>query len=197
MSYSPNIPNIGDFCAISQKQMLANFQAINEAWLIDHVPLTSNNNVGRHNALTFIYQTVDPVPTSSQSVLYTKLDANLIPQLFFMPSNPLTPIQLTNSNLNTAQTGAGGGDQVSFLAGPFTIYMGFVLNCPAVKPMILLPSTNLIYVGLSMIASNNNGLGNQNSRTPVAIKILGNTFDIVRNANLPADTIVYYTAIGL
>ncbi len=196
MSYSPNIPNVGDFLSISQKQMLANFQAINNTFLIDHVALTAVENVGQHNALTLRPQVSDPTTSATQSALYTKLVTS-VPQLFFRSNSNATPIQMSNSNLNTVQTGATADTQSSFLAGPFTIYMGFIRNCPNLQVVTLLPSSTLIYVGLTTILAN--------SRIPTTFNIAAaqtiaaNQFTVRYNPALasfnPAPTI-YYMAIG-
>lgn len=195
MSFNPNVPNTGDFLAISQKQILANFQAINSSWFADHVPLTAIDDVGKHNALTFRVQGSDPTTSSSQCALYNKLVTS-VPQLFFRSSSNATPIQMSNSNLNTIQTGATGNNQSSFLAGPFTIYMGYVLNCPNLQLVTLTPSSTLIYVGLTTVLNNERVVTGFN--IAAAENIAGNQFTIRYPALAsftPAPTI-YYMAVG-
>lgn len=197
MSFNPAIPNVTDFTAISQQQILANFQAINNTFLIDHVALTAVEDVGQHKSLTFRPQVGNPTTGADQSALYTKLDGSNLPQLFFRPSSDQTPIQLTNSNLNTVQTGASIDTQSSFLAGPFTIYMGIVRNATNLQVVTLLPSSTLIYVGLSTILSN--------TRIPTAfniasaVNIAGNQFTIryMPIASFTPTPIIYYMAVGI
>jgi hypothetical protein len=193
LSFSASIPNRSDFLAISQKQLLANYTAIYNAFLVDHVNLTSNDNFGMHDDLTFRPQSADPVTDSSQSAIYSKIVSNF-PQLFFKPDSNQTPIQLTNSNLNTIQTGAPDGTQSSFLAGPFTIYMGFIRSCPSGQLVTLLPATNLLYVGLStVIITVAQGL----FTTAVATDITANEFTVTYGVNaLPRGATIYYMAIG-
>ncbi len=192
MSYNPNIPNIGDFTAISQQQMLANFQSINNTFLIDHVALTSVEDVGMHNSLTLRPQAVDPSTGVDQSAIYNKLVGG-VPQLFFRPSINQTPIQMSNSNLNTLQTGAPGSTQSSFLAGPFTIYMGYIPSCPNGQIVTLLPSSTLLYVGLTtVLVTNAVGLAS----TAAAINIAGNQFTVSYNTTQISLPTIYYTAVG-
>lgn len=199
MSYSPNIPLPGDFLAISQKQILANFQAIANTWLIDHVPLTADEDVGKHTSLTFRPQSVDPTTAIGQIALYNKLITS-VPQLFYRPSLNQTPIQLSNSNLNTLQTGATADAQSSFLAGPFTIYFGFFPNCPLGQIITLLPASTLLYVGLSTILPSGVPVGQATTTAPFGMA--GNQFQVTYNNNAdgipnPKLPTIYYTAIGI
>lgn len=209
MSFNPSIPNISDFTAISQQQILANFQAINNTFFIDHVALTAVEDVGQHKSLTFKYQVGNPTTAANQSAIYTKLDGSSLPQLFFRPSSDQTPIQLTNSNLNTLQTGASGDTQSSFLAGPFTIYMGIVRNPPDGTVVTLLPSSTLEYVGLTTVISDDGTGRNPGVRSgsnAAAINIAANQFTISYNTaeftviinGVPTilKPIIYYMAIG-
>lgn len=196
MSFNSTIPNRGDFLALSQKQVLGNFTAINNAFLVNHVALTAVENVGMHTSLTFRPQVADPTTTPFQSALYNKLVTS-VPQLFWRPNSNQSAIQLTNSNLNTIQTGASGDTQSSFIAGPFTIYLGIVRNCGPFTSITVSPSSNLIYVGLSTILSNTAKPGSNNNAQ--AINITGDTFTINYNSGniafVPFPTI-YYMAIG-
>ena len=95
MSYNPNIPNVSDFLSLSQKQMNANFQVINNSFSIDHVAYTAVESEGMHDSLTMRPQTLDPVTSAVQSSIYNKLVAT-VPQLFFrsnklIPPSPSTP----------------------------------------------------------------------------------------------------------
>ena len=195
MSYNPNIPVATDFRAVSQRQILSNFQAIASAWLENHVPLTANKDVGKHEVLTLRAQGGDPATTADQSAIYNKLVGG-VPQLFFRPNTNQTPIQLSNSNLNTLQTGATGDAQSSFIAGPFTIYFGFFANCPHAQVITVLPVTTLVYVGLSTFLTSTN-TPNEAS-TAAATNMVGNTFVVSYNTvKITAKPTIYYTAIGI
>ncbi len=183
---------IGDFLSISQKQMISNFQAINESFFQNHVGLTAEEDIGKHDLLSLVPQSGDPTTTITQSAIYNKLVSS-VPQLFFRPNSNQTPIQLSNENLDTLQTGASGSVQSSFMAGPFTIYFGYVINCPNPQSVTLLPASNLIYVGLSTSHLGSVFLPN----ISIATTIVANTFIIEYNfpvgATLP---VVYYMAVG-
>jgi hypothetical protein len=199
MSFNPNIPVAGDFLAISQKQILSNYQAIANAFLINHVALTADENVGMHDCLTLRPQSGDPTTALGQSALYNKLISS-IPQLFYRPASDQTPVQLSNANLNTIQTGALPSTQVSFLAGPFTVYLGFIDNVTNNQLITLTPSSTLKYVGLSTILPASVNLGQ--ATTVAAFGITANTFTIaynntndgIPNPKLPT---IYYLAVGL
>jgi hypothetical protein len=197
MSFSPNAPLPGDFLAISQKQILANFQAIANTWLIDHVPLTAVEDVGKHISLTLRPQAVDPTTLAGQSAIYNKL-VSTVPQLFFRPDTNQTPIQLSNSNLNTLQTGASPSSQSSFLAGPFTIYFGFIPNATVGQLITLLPATTLKYVGLSTVLVGTDQV--RIASTAAAFGMTANQFQITYNNSadgIPTPPTIYYTAIGI
>lgn len=195
MSFNPSIPIATDFRAVSQRQILSNFQAIASAWLENHVPLTAVENVGKHEVLNLRVQTVDPTTTANQSAIYNKLDGSGVPQLFFRPNANQTPIQLSNSNLNTLQTGATGDAQSSFIAGPFTIYFGFFANCPTGQVITVLPFSTLVYVGLSTILTGTLEPGL--ATTAAATGMAGNQFTVTyNNTQITANPTIYYMAIG-
>ena len=194
MSYSPNIPNVGDFLSISQKQMLANFQAIDKAWQNNHVALTAVQDVGKNKTLT-LRPTTDPATASNQTAIYNKIVTS-IPQLFFRPDTNATPIQLSNSNLNTIQTSAPKETQSSFLAGPFTIYFGYLANPGTLQIVTLTPSSTLIYVGLSTISGSNFNKTQQGKNVAIATNITGNQFTLRRDISV-FPSFVYYMAIGI
>lgn len=194
MSYNPNIPTITDFLQISQKQILANFQAINNAFFVNHVALTEVDDVGMHNALVLRPQGSDPATSATQCALYNKIVSSE-PQLFFRPRSNGTPIQMSNTNLNTIQTGATASTQSSFLAGPFTIYMGYVRNCTNGQVVTLTPSSTLKYVGLTTALTGGvtAGLGS----TATATSISSNQFTVSYNTTkITANPTIYYLAIG-
>jgi len=174
--------------------MLANFQAINQTFFENHVGLTSENNIGKHDSLTLRPQGSDPATNADQAAIYNKL-VTTIPQLFFRPNTNQTPIQLSNEKLDTLQTGAGGDAQSSFIAGPFTIYFGYFVNCPPSQLITLLPTSNLIYVGLSTVKTNA-GNGPQGTYIATPINISVNQFTITHDAVSLVNPTIYYMAIG-
>ncbi len=198
MSFNPAIPSRGDFLALSQKQLLSNFTSMYNAFLVDHVSLTAVDNAGMHNSITFRAQGGNPTTTPFQSAIYTKL-ISTVPQLFWRPNSDQTAIQLTNSNLNTLQTGAPSGDtQTSFIAGPFTVYFGILRNWPSGAPtgtVTLLPASTLLYVGLSTIIAHDPTL----ATTAAAVNVNANQFTVSYNNGsdgITSPPTIYYMAIG-
>lgn len=195
MSYNNAIPNVTDFLAISQKQILSNFQSINSAFAQNHVALGKDNQ-GQHNALILRPEGADPTTDPMQAAFYNKL-VNNVPQLFYRSNSDLPPIQISNSN-STINSSATSYQQSSFLAGPFTIYTGIFFEVASGTLVALLPATLLIYVGLTMIL---NGPFN-----PILIpivdvtptSIMGNQFTIKYSPNVVTtkNPTVYYMAIG-
>jgi hypothetical protein len=196
MGYNPAIPQAPNPILQSQGQILPNYQIIASAFQVNHVGLTSTNDdlyKGMHNVLTMQKQTVDPTTSATQIALYNKLDANNIPELFFMPSSSQTPIQLTYPSLNTT-----GATQYSFVAGPFVIYGGLITAATIGQLITLTPTTNLIYVGLTTANIRNLSAFANYIAVPTSINSPISTFTIQYQTPNPAGTIidVYYLAIG-
>jgi hypothetical protein len=192
MSYSAGIPNATDPRALSQKQMLANFQTINTVWAVNHTNLTGTSPTGQHDVLTIRRQTTDPTTTATQVSLYNKLVSS-IPELFFRPKNNGTPIQLTYPTIN-----AGSGDtQQTFIAGPFIVYAGILTGGVTNGQVVTLtPSSTLIYAnvtGIDVSASieRNIGIVATTLNTPLS----SFTVNFFVSPVAPVENI-YYFAIG-
>jgi len=145
MSYNPNIPQSTSKRAISQRQILANYQAIFNTFAENHAALGTANQ-GRHNVLILRSQGSDPATGATQTALYNKLVAS-VPNLFFRPNSSQTPIQLTYPSISTSPSATS---QYSFVAGPFIVYGGRVngvTNGQVIGP--LSPGANLRYVGIA------------------------------------------------
>lgn len=131
---------------ISQSQIRANFQAINNTWASNHFPLTGNSLFyGMHNVLVLRPQT-DPTTSATQVALYNKLVSS-VPQMFFRPNINQTPIQMTYSSIKADSSAT----QYSFVAGPFIVYGGTISNATNPQTVTLSPGTTLLYVGLIMV----------------------------------------------
>ncbi len=196
MGYNPAIPQAPNPILQSQGQIQPNFQIMANAFQVNHVGLTSTNDdlyKGMHNILTMQGPQVDPSTSATQIALYNKLDANSIPELFFMPSSSQTPIQLTYSSLSTS-----GATQYSFVAGPFVIYGGLVTAATIGQTITLSPTTNLIYVGLTTANIRSLSSFTNYIAVPTSINTPVSSFTITYHTPNPAGTIidVYYLAIG-
>jgi hypothetical protein len=190
MSYNTSIPVITDPILQSQAQIKANFQAINYAFSDNHKSLTSDPSfAGMHTVLTMRPQKVDPVTSATQTALYNKLVSS-IPNLFFMPNNAQTPIQMTFGSINAGS----GTTQYSFIAGPFVVYAGFISNPTSGQIVTLSPATTLLFVDLTMANSN---------VSPTAIaeaiptNVAGSSFTITTQTFIAGTKYdLYYIAIG-
>lgn len=149
---------------------------------------SSSNIPGYHTSFTMPRQTVDPTTGSTQIALYNKFDASNVPQLFFRPNNNQTPIQLTNDNLSFVQNSTVGDRQSTFLAGPFTIYQGFIINATDNQVVTLTPASTLEFVNLIALTKSANGA--------VPVSLTANQFTIRLGGGAQPRTIYYY-AIGL
>lgn len=195
MSFNPNIPTTSDFILQSFNQLRANFQAINAAFSNNHSSMSQEaDTAGQHTAITFRPQTGNPVTDADQIALFTKIVSGS-PNLFLVPNNSQTPIQLTNSSLSTSSESLS---QHSFLAGPFIIYGGFFDQPTQGQLVTLTPGTTLIYVDLTVGFYNKPGQSAPATATPTAIT--GTSFNITFSDVITAVGAtfgVYYFAIGL
>lgn len=193
MSYNISIPVATDILAISQRQIVANFTAMNDVFQRNHVAFTASEDLGKHTVLN-LQPVADPTTNADQIALYNKLVTS-VPQLFFRGKSDATPIQLTNSNLNTLQTGSPGGTQSTFLAGPFTVYMGFVVASISGHVITLTGSTNVVYAGISTYLVEQDA---GDSTTAAISNITGNqftfTFSTIKIKKPPT---IYYMAVGI
>ena len=137
MSYNSSIPKSTDPILQSQRQLLANFQAINNAFSTNHVGLTKDPLVaGMHDVLTLRPQAGDPTTSASQIAIYNKLVGGT-PEMFYAPNSSQTPIQLTYPSIKSDSSTT----QYTFMAGPFVIYGGLVTNPSNGQTITVTPTT--------------------------------------------------------
>lgn len=199
MAYNPNIPVVTDYMVNSQVQIRSNFQTINSVFSKNHVRLNATeggDSQGMHNVLTLRTQSGDPVTTSSQIALYTKVVGSDI-AIFYAPSSAQTPIQLTYPSISTGLQSTDPdvflSRQYTFMAGPFVVYVGKLLELDGTV-ITLLPATTLIYVGLV-----GNGFLGTDKTAACATNVSGNQFT-VRFSDTGAPPVkyqMYYLAIGI
>lgn len=195
-SFNPNIPAVTDPILQSNFQIKANFQAIAQAFASNHFRLNGDPSTsGNHSYLTMRPQSGDPTTDATQVALYSKI-ASSIPQLFFMPNNAQTPIQLTYTSISVDDP----EQMYSFIAGPFIVYGGRVDNVVNNQTITLSPGTTLLYVELTAV-----GISKQFYNTlpqfkalaqPIPINITGTSFDVY-NEQFTGTLNIYYFAIGL
>ena len=69
MTYNPNIPQGSDDISVSQVDLLGNFGSLNTVYAVDHVAYDAMTNLGKHNKVTFVRQSVTPpIPVGTTRV---------------------------------------------------------------------------------------------------------------------------------
>lgn len=199
MAYNPNIPQASDKRAVSQSQIRANYQAINEAFAENHAGLTQDVTIrGKHNMLVLQDQGMtDPTTSANEIAVYNKLVSS-IPNVFLRPSSNQTPIQMTYSSIGITTSPNYGLQQYTFMAGPFLIHGGRIATPANNQTVILTPLTTILHVSLNMVnyKKTSTGLGPLETVIPTAIS--GNSFKILfvtQPAGVTFD--VYYLVVGL
>lgn len=83
MGYNPNIPQSGDFISVSQKEIFANFNTVQQVFEKNHFSLTDDNvsNRGKHKRVGFAEQGSDPTTSSNVISVYTK-DVSGTPEIY-------------------------------------------------------------------------------------------------------------------
>jgi hypothetical protein len=194
MGYNPNIPQSTSKRAVSQRQILTNYQAIFNTFAENHAALGTANQ-GRHNVLILRPQigiTPDPTTSATQTALYNKA-VSTIPNLFFRPNSNQTPIQMTYPSISTASAATS---QYSYVAGPFIVYGGRinnVTNGQTIGP--LAPGANLRYVGIATERGANDLDIDVNYAIPTNITGTSFTVRFTSTINPPSRNITYL-AIG-
>jgi hypothetical protein len=141
MTYNPEIPLVTAApkdsalpIQVNFSQFASIFSSLSATVNYNHMPLNDTNE-GKHGAVIFQNQTLDPGVTDDYDVLYAKNATSSVstePQLFvqipkFLPTNldstnaPNNPMQLTYSTVNTT-----GPIYYSFLPGGYIFYFGNV-----------------------------------------------------------------------
>jgi hypothetical protein len=142
MTYNPEQPLVTDtpqisapFIQVNFAQFAAIFSKLIGGVNYNHMPMNDENQ-GKHAAMIFENQILDPGVEGDLTVLYSKdaaSHASTEPQLFaqipkFLPTDldttnaPNDPMQLTYNSVNTA-----GPMYYTFLPGGYIVYFGMVI----------------------------------------------------------------------
>lgn len=204
MSYNSAIPQSTSKRPISQRQILANFQAIAAAFAENHSPLGIATQ-GQHTVLVLRDQTSagDPTTSATETAIYQKIVSG-VPNWFYRPNSSQTPIQLSYPSIVTGLQSMNSNvyfpQQYSFMAGPFVVYMGKIVNPTNGQTVTLTPTTTLRYVGLSVGGYKFTGPNIPANFIPLATPtgVSGSSFNITFNITRPSivSLDVYYLAIG-
>lgn len=181
---------------------MANFQAIAAAFAENHSALGLGTQ-GEHTVLLLRPQGGDPATSATQTAIYQKLVPPVtgIPNWFYAPNSSQTPIQLSYPSIKTGIQSMNPTvyfpQQYSFMAGPFVIYMGKIVNPTNGQTVTLTPTTTLRYVGLS--ATNYKATSSTIFfPVPLPTGVAGSSFNISFNVAKPSSVSldIYYLAIG-
>jgi len=95
MTFNPDIPQARDDIAVSQGDLLTNFQQLNTQFAVNHVAFDdTSGDAGKHKFCTFVEQAADPESKGDEYLLYAK-DDNGEPELFARPESNGASYQVT------------------------------------------------------------------------------------------------------
>lgn len=116
MTFTSNIPAVGQSLGSSRPQVVNNFTNYFNALSQDHVQPNGSGGIaqGKHNKSTYPEQTVDPVTIANEIALYSK-QAGSVAQLFMRRESSGTVIQMSNGDPIIAANGE------TFIPGGFVL----------------------------------------------------------------------------
>ncbi|NJL54201.1 hypothetical protein HC928_02795 [bacterium] len=103
MTYQAQIPQPGSLISVSQNDLLENFQAVGNAFPVNHVDFNVAD-VGKHKFVQFPNQAAAPVTGVSEVALYSK-DVSGNSRVFLRQQNSGSEVQLTNRNPSGTTSG--------------------------------------------------------------------------------------------
>lgn len=124
--YNDAVPQAAQKISATQKPILNNFQAINELINANHVGFSDVVNYGKHSVTTFPLQSIVPVSSANEMVLYAAAatSANGI-ELFYQYPSAGTVGQLTGSSGGTNPgTGSSSSQGWAYLVGNILLKWG-------------------------------------------------------------------------
>jgi hypothetical protein len=124
--YNPNVPqNPSDTLDVTQRQLLANFQAMFNAFLVNHVSLTGGATAGNHTIVQLLEQDSDPQTDTSEISVYVKEVEGQTDQIFLKyQGNAGQVIQLTNYQIYALPQTPTLSQFFTFLPGKLLVYFG-------------------------------------------------------------------------
>lgn len=124
-TYDPNIPQPLDALADSQVDLLSNFIKMSEVFANNHIPLESATTAdrGKHGEIELVQRVNTPLNSTTNLSLYTKEGTDIESQLYYLPKDPNSEIQITN--YQNYDVSMDDSRIFTFLPGGFIIYFGF------------------------------------------------------------------------
>jgi hypothetical protein len=178
MVYNPNIPQANDELADSQADLLNNFQALNNEFSVNHLPLTTVSAQAGYHTKVFFSAPLgsDPNLASPESSLYVKT-VDMASQLFFQNGGAGTNVeQITGLTVQTqANTGTAGGT-IYWVDTPWGLRLLFgttnVLSASVAKTVLYPAAFSTVYTAVTS-ANDSNGTSVAWTTTTVALSLKG------------------------
>lgn len=118
MTFLPNIPQAADDPAVSQGQILTNFQQLETVFDVDHVPYTIGVGAGAGYHDRVVFNAVAAAPAlGPRSALHTALSAGFA-ELFFQNGNNVDR-QMTNLPITTVPNAGTAGGNITYIDTPW------------------------------------------------------------------------------
>lgn len=134
MSYTINIPTVGQSLGNSRPQVLGNFNYINTTLKVNH--LFNEANAGKHYKVEMPRQSPSPTPAADEGLLFTKLSGG-ITRLVWKRDASATDIELTGIDPLAASSGYStlpGGLIIQWGVTPGNVVSGTNVNFPTTFP---------------------------------------------------------------
>ncbi len=131
-TYTPDTPQASNPMNETQPLILANFQAINELFSVNHVALNTPNDFGKHKFLSLL-ETTAPGTTSTEIALYcqeTPMGDHAAELFIEYPdgANPGGSIQISNESIvnPTGTYGTSNAEQIVFNGANVTVTSNYI-----------------------------------------------------------------------
>lgn len=135
MSYNPNVPqNRPDAIKTTQAQLQANFQALFNAFRVNHVTLNDATATPGNHTIVELLEQVQAIETNVSEInIYTKEDADTTDQPFFRYQGngqefQFIPYQIYSLKDFDNNNGVTGSRFFTFLPGKVLVYFGTLNN---------------------------------------------------------------------
>lgn len=185
MTFQPDIPLETDLINVSQKDILQNFQAINNAWDENHVEFNTTNT-GKHKFVEMPNQTSDPSGDIDEMTLFSKEVAG-VSELHYKRNNEANSYQLTSTNPNPVASG------YTFLPGGLLMQWRFLTGALKNDGANILFPTPFSATPFSLqLSTSRNGVSVQ---VVNATSVTGTGFTLRTSSN--SNDGVWFLAIGL
>jgi hypothetical protein len=139
--------NPSDALAVSQLDLVNNFMAIYNGFLVNHVALDAASNAGNHTYIQLIELDDDPQTGPSNVSLYVKKVDGQTDQLFLRLSGNGSVIQISNYQIYSITPTPTQNSYFTFLPGKIIAYFGNFTSLPNNTLNLIPPvATNIMTV---------------------------------------------------